>query len=155
MTVTLNPAEMDGPLTLVTVSDIAETNGVHRQTVYVWTRQDLFPASMATFGMTSVWNEAEVVLWLEHHRGLQPCGTNAAYVRHRLNGETPCDACRSATAAHQASSNADRHRRMVAGESHPQHGAASTYFNWLCRCDECKDAGKVANRKQYERRTAA
>lgn len=27
---------------------------------------------------------------------LQPCGTVAAFVRHRRNGETPCDDCREA-----------------------------------------------------------
>lgn len=27
---------------------------------------------------------------------LAPCGTNAAYWRHRRNGETPCDACTTA-----------------------------------------------------------
>jgi hypothetical protein len=31
----------------------------------------------------------------------QPCGTVAAYKRHRRNDETPCDACRSAWAAYQ------------------------------------------------------
>lgn len=28
-------------------------------------------------------------------RTLQPCGTNAAYQRHRMRGETPCDPCRA------------------------------------------------------------
>ena len=30
----------------------------------------------------------------------QPCGTLAAYRRHLQKGETPCDACRAANAAH-------------------------------------------------------
>jgi hypothetical protein len=29
----------------------------------------------------------------------QPCGTRAAYTRHRRNGETPCRPCRDAAAA--------------------------------------------------------
>lgn len=29
-------------------------------------------------------------------RGVQPCGTHAAYQRHRKHGETPCEACREA-----------------------------------------------------------
>lgn len=28
-------------------------------------------------------------------RKLQPCGTRAAYARHRYNGEDPCDACKA------------------------------------------------------------
>lgn len=30
----------------------------------------------------------------------QPCGTVAAYKRHLRNGETPCEPCREANAAH-------------------------------------------------------
>jgi hypothetical protein len=41
-------------------------------------------------------------------RELKPCGTTAAYVRHRRNGETPCQACRDAWAAdHRARLDAD------------------------------------------------
>jgi hypothetical protein len=29
-------------------------------------------------------------------RELQPCGTLAAYTRHRYNGEEPCDDCKAA-----------------------------------------------------------
>lgn len=32
-------------------------------------------------------------------RQLQPCGTSAAYARHRAHGEEPCDACPAANAA--------------------------------------------------------
>lgn len=32
-------------------------------------------------------------------RELAPCGTPAAYKRHRSRGETPCDACREANTA--------------------------------------------------------
>ena len=28
----------------------------------------------------------------------KPCGTTAAYKRHRRHGETPCDACKAAWA---------------------------------------------------------
>ncbi len=37
-------------------------------------------------------------------RPLKPCGTTAAYQRHYLNGETPCDPCYAAKAV-------DRHTR--------------------------------------------
>lgn len=33
---------------------------------------------------------------------LKPCGTDAAYRRHRRKGEDPCDACRAAHAKHNA-----------------------------------------------------
>lgn len=33
---------------------------------------------------------------------LKPCGTDAAYRRHRKNGETPCAECRAARANHEA-----------------------------------------------------
>lgn len=33
---------------------------------------------------------------------LQPCGTVAAYVRHRRRGEAPCQACRDANARYYA-----------------------------------------------------
>jgi hypothetical protein len=31
----------------------------------------------------------------------KPCGTVAAFKRHKRNGETPCDACKAAEAARQ------------------------------------------------------
>ena len=34
-------------------------------------------------------------------KGLKPCGTEAAYVRHRRNGEEACMACKGAHAARQ------------------------------------------------------
>lgn len=39
-------------------------------------------------------------------RRLSPCGTPAAWYRHRAHGETPCDPCRLAV-------NADRRARYV------------------------------------------
>lgn len=35
-------------------------------------------------------------------RTLAPCGTPAAYARHRYHGERPCEACREAWSAHCA-----------------------------------------------------
>ncbi len=34
-------------------------------------------------------------------RALRPCGTHAAYVRHKSRGETPCQACADAERAYQ------------------------------------------------------
>ena len=44
-------------------------------------------------------------------RLLQPCGTRAAYVRHRNYGQEPCDPCTNANRAYEAS----RHGRLEAG----------------------------------------
>lgn len=35
-------------------------------------------------------------------RPIPPCGTTAAFQRHRYRGERPCDPCREAYNAHQA-----------------------------------------------------
>jgi hypothetical protein len=45
----------------------------------------------------------------------QPCGTVAAYKRHRRNDETPCAACRAANAAHHR----DLYRRRKGGGQPP------------------------------------
>lgn len=34
----------------------------------------------------------------QHSQDAKPCGTHAAYVRHRANGEDPCQPCRAAQA---------------------------------------------------------
>lgn len=34
-------------------------------------------------------------------RELRPCGTEAAYRRHKRNGDDKCDACRDAHAAYE------------------------------------------------------
>lgn len=33
--------------------------------------------------------------------GLKPCGTHAAYARHKIRGETPCGRCQQAERAYQ------------------------------------------------------
>lgn len=38
----------------------------------------------------------------EPTRGLEPCGTHAAFNRHKDHGEMPCDACVVAEGAYQA-----------------------------------------------------
>lgn len=45
--------------------------------------------------------------WVERD-GLQPCGTRAAYRRHRRHGETPCQPCRDAAAAYKRNFSARR-----------------------------------------------
>jgi hypothetical protein len=46
-------------------------------------------------------------------KSLLPCGTAAAYQRHYLNGETPCDPCRAAKAV-------DRHTRYWKANTAPR-----------------------------------
>lgn len=43
-------------------------------------------------------------------RKLQPCGTYAAYARHRYNNEEPCEACRAA--------NMERANNSPSGNNH-------------------------------------
>lgn len=45
-------------------------------------------------------------------RGCKPCGTYAAYKRHRRHGETPCQRCRYAMAEYRREQ--DRQKREVA-----------------------------------------
>jgi hypothetical protein len=42
---------------------------------------------------------------------LKPCGTNAAYQRHRRNGEYPCDACLKAHSGNVAKAKARKKKR--------------------------------------------
>ncbi len=46
-------------------------------------------------------------------RRLKPCGTRAAYVRHRVHRETPCRACKAAERIYQADQK--RHQRASRG----------------------------------------
>lgn len=46
-------------------------------------------------------------------RALLPCGTDAAYQRHRSAGERPCEECRAAHAAVMAESNRNRARALT------------------------------------------
>jgi len=84
---------------------------------------------------------------------LQPCGTNAAYHRHRAYNEVPCSACKAAHAADQLVRNqrraADPALADIAG-----HGKASTYQNYYCRCEPCRKAGAEKNRMFRDRRAA-
>lgn len=56
-------------------------------------------------------------------RKLQPCGTSAAYARHRYNNEEPCVACKQANSARAndapSGSNAEGARAYAALEANP------------------------------------
>ena len=90
-----------------------------------------------------------------HNRPLAPCGTRAAYVRHLRHGER-CDECREANNAAQRADKANRKLRLDAGEQPPGgHGNIHTYNNWMCRCDECREAWSDEMRRRAQRRRAA
>lgn len=55
---------------------------------------------------------------------MKPCGTRAAYVRHRRNGETPCGPCREANRLES-----DKRRRLAGQKRRPVRGCG-TYAGW-------------------------
>lgn len=71
---------------------LAHRLGVARSTVGRWVRaEDRRDVAASAF---------IVGTGSRHATGLAPCGTRAAYVRHKRNGTTPCEACRAANRAH-------------------------------------------------------
>lgn len=86
---------------------------------------------------------------------LRPCGTQAAYYRHRRRGETPCAGCRQAATDYEA----DRRRRLGrpsrASWRPPACGtpAGYQYHRRLGEptCRQCRDAW---NHDQQQRRVA-
>lgn len=63
-----------------------------------------------------------------------PCGTYAAYVRHRRVPETACDACKAAKQRYEQQKRATRIEKMDS----LTHGTATTW-DAGCRCNACKD----------------
>lgn len=66
-----------------------------------------------------------------------PCGTPAAYFRHRYHGEEPCPEDRAAWAARK---NGYDRRRGAKPRRKPRHGTWSAYTNLGCRCPACHEA---------------
>lgn len=71
-------------------------------------------------------------------RQLRPCGTVAAYRRHRNHGETPCEACRAAVAAYS------RARYIPSTRQLAPHGTEAAYHRHYTYgqrpCLACVDA---------------
>lgn len=76
---------------------------------------------------------------------LMPCGTRAAYERHRVRGEPIDEACRMA--------NREVHAALR-GTVPPRHGL-SGYMNYGCLCEVCSAAGARRNRAWREAQRGA
>lgn len=65
-----------------------------------------------------------------------------------------CRRCRDAINDYTNQRRVDRAVRLQLDPTLAEHGTASTYNNWMCRCRECTDA-KVAQRNRKVAREAA
>ena len=71
-------------------------------------------------------------------RNLKPCGTVAAYMRHKRHGETPCDDCRRAAVRHESERKRSLRKRVPfkltegRGPIAPYHYRARRY-TWAVR----------------------
>lgn len=83
-------------------------------------------------------------------RQLAPCGTNAAYQRHKRHGETPCPACREA-ARIQSAKQAGRNPRIRRLFGPTGCGTRNGYRQHLANnepaCDPCRWANTAADRR--------
>lgn len=83
-------------------------------------------------------------------RELAPCGTRAAYIRHRRRGEEPCAQCRAAATV------VERERRGGSPRKAAQCGTKSGYAAHRRReeppCASCTEANRIASRKSYNSR---
>ncbi len=62
-----------------------------------------------------------------------------------------CGLCRTANTVHTREKTARRREQAVIPDF-VQHGKATTYGNWHCRCDPCKGAHRIALQRQAARR---
>lgn len=73
-------------------------------------RSDCLNYAVETREALGIWGGTSERQRRKHHvgarsavaRNVEPCGTDAAYARHRRNGETPCEPCRIAHNVRQA-----------------------------------------------------
>ena len=85
---------------------------------------------------------------------LQPCGTNAAYQRHKMAGETPCEPC---LRAHAAYAHAYRRAKgLLSSRPAPVCGTRAGYDKHrrdnTTPCQACIEANRAyfrAKAKQY------
>lgn len=95
-------------------------------------------------------------------RELKPCGTEAAWARHKKRGEKPCEACET---EHRRYHREDRRRRRAkigSQDTHVgmprKHGTRERYVRGPdehdqpgkgCRCGDCRAANAARNRHVY------
>lgn len=95
--------------------------------------------------------------YTNHGQLAQPCGTEAAYQRHRRHREDACDACLKAHAEHRRTTKASlvpgKNRKPIA------HGTAAGYQQHIYRaetaCVACLEAHRLKQRARYRLRAEA
>jgi len=85
-------------------------------------------------------------------RPLQPCGTIAAYARHRYHGETPCEDCRKAKAAYVRERTGSKPRHAARCGTHS--GFVTHHARGETPCAECRKA-HAGYERDRKARTAA
>lgn len=84
-------------------------------------------------------------LFRRHHLRLPPqtppAQLHGTYYRYQEGCR--CPECQEARKAHQ---------KRLRERGPKVHGTASAYFNYACRCDECRAAGSIANRLNRKKR---
>jgi hypothetical protein len=84
-------------------------------------------------------------------RELRPCGTAAAYQRHRVNGEKPCLVCRLAKCERERAKRVLKPPRELLPCTASRHGATNAAYTAGCRCPEARAAHAEWGRKYRDR----
>jgi hypothetical protein len=71
------------------------------------------------------------------------------------SGTCFCDLCRLDSNRRHRRENKSRTERLKADPGLAEHGTFSTYINWGCRCDQCRDACRENTRRYRARRARA
>ena len=91
-------------------------------------------------------------------RSLKPCGTPAAYERHRSRGEKPCEACTKARTDYiaQLRGTPDHMRHKTIAECGTYSGTIRHYRNKEKPCEPCAEAAREYRRQiRSEQKDAA
>lgn len=96
----------------------------------------------------------------EYNVELKPCGTSAAYIRHRRRGEKPCKACAKANAKQSQEARAKLKKHLAENPLNPsqlypqcgtRNGAVKHRKLGEEKCDACKKAEREYNRESYHK----
>ena len=87
-----------------------------------------------------------------HPSTLKPCGTKAAYDRHRYNQEVPCDPCAEANRAFYRSKHKKKQRKHIPCGT--TSGEALHRRRKEKPCDPCKQARSIYGAELYARKKA-